>query len=565
MKEKLHYFLQWLRKGAVQVVSSYPVEMAVALAATVVGLLAYEDVWTEAVPRLSVAPLFFFLALAVNNLVTGRWRMLYFLCWIPLVPLLFWSGTEAWIESASFRLSLGVLAPLAVLMSRRAVENERFVCDAWVWLWAGAFALFFANVALGLFCAILYSTTYIFGFGGAWVGDVAMWAVIVTELLVAPALLLMMAGGWLGEAYRGSHVADMLFNYIVTPALLIYTVILYLYMAKILATWSLPEGGVAYLVFGFTIAALVVKAVQSLLEKRMYDWFFDRFSLVSLPLLVLFWIGVVRRVGEYGLTEPRVYLLVCGGLMSLCVVLFLGRYGRYLWVCLAGFVIFAALAYIPVLGPERVSANSQYNRALRMAVALDLLDEDGSVMPERFGSDTTKIVEYHRLYESLSYVERRDSAHFACFGVDMETVREAIPSMYYQQIVFGYDYQSSDPRPIFRISTSDNRPGLGIGHYRTLYVDFPYEVVDQDTLRLNFSGQRPDTLFVAGELLARQLHRAGIDNSSLPTESTLDAVAERLLLYEDDRLMIVFSEMTIERCDSTLCLIGASVDAVLTR
>lgn len=48
----------------------------------------------------------------------------------------------------------------------------------------------------------------------------------------------------------------------------------------------------AYLVFGFTMTALAVKALGRLLEKRIYDWFFDRFSLVSLPVLTLFWIGV---------------------------------------------------------------------------------------------------------------------------------------------------------------------------------------------------------------------------------------------------------------------------------
>ena len=92
-----------------------------------------------------------------------------------------------------------------------------------------------------------------------------------------------------------------------------------------------------------TMTALAVKALGRLLEKRIYDWFFDRFSLVSLPVLTLFWIGVVRRTNEYGLTEPRVYLVVCGGLMTLCVLLFLSqRTGRYLWVCLAAWVSFAA-------------------------------------------------------------------------------------------------------------------------------------------------------------------------------------------------------------------------------
>lgn len=48
-------------------------------------------------------------------------------------------------------------------------------------------------------------------------------------------------------------------------------------MAKILVTWTLPEGGVAYLVFGFTMTALAVKALGRLLE----NGFTTGFSTVS--------------------------------------------------------------------------------------------------------------------------------------------------------------------------------------------------------------------------------------------------------------------------------------------
>ena len=199
----------------------------------------------------------------------------------------------------------------------------------------------------------------------------------------------MMYDRWAGAECRGTRILDVLLNYIVTPALLIYTAILCLYMVKILVTWSLPEGGVAYLVFGFTLLALGVKALQPLLQKRMYDWFFDRFSLVSLPTQLLFWIGVLRRTNEYGLTEPRVYLLVCGGLMTLCVLLFLSRRtGRYLYVGLAGFVCFAALAYLPVLEPQRIATGSQVRRAVRVAKQLNMLDGEGRLQLDAFVPDT---------------------------------------------------------------------------------------------------------------------------------------------------------------------------------
>ena len=261
MKAKLEYCLRWLREGAVRVVRSYPVETLLALYACIRCLLTYELDWSEEelFNRLGLVPLFFALALAVNNLAgRGPWRKVYWVVWAPIVPLTLWSGLGDWIESASFRISLGILAPLLLLLSLRAVRNDRFVNGALVWLRSGALALLFANVALGLFYAILYSATYIFGLDGAWIEHVAVWAVTICETLAVPLLFLMMADRWRDAELRGSRILEMLLNYIVTPALLIYAAILYLYMAKILVTWTLPEGGVAYLVFGFTMTALAV-------------------------------------------------------------------------------------------------------------------------------------------------------------------------------------------------------------------------------------------------------------------------------------------------------------------
>ena len=45
--------------------------------------------------------------------------------------------------------------------------------------------------------------------------------------------------------------------------------------------------------------------------------------------------------------------------MTLCVVLFLfRRAGRYMYVCLTAFAVFAAFAYVPSLEPERLAAPS---------------------------------------------------------------------------------------------------------------------------------------------------------------------------------------------------------------
>ena len=571
MKTRIGYYFGQFREGIVAVLRLHPVEMALALLCCVVAIAAYEG-GSEAewwIDRLPLAGLFFALALVVNTLAgQGPWRKVYWVCWLPIVPLALWPGLEDWYGTTGCNITFGILVPLALLLCRRAVRNERFVNDTAVWLRAGALALLFANVALGLFCAILYSTTYIFGLQGMWIDHTATYALIFTESLLFPALFLMMSDRWGGRMFVGNKILAVLLNYIVTPAVLIYTVILYLYMIRILVAWSLPEGGVAYLVFWFTLMVLAVKAFQQLLEKRLYDWFFDRFSLISLPTQVLFWVGVVRRTNEYGLTEPRVFLLVCGGLMTLCVLLFLSRRtGRYLYVCLAGFLTFAVLAYVPGLYPERIAVRSQVHRAQRIAERLGMLGPDGRLQLEGFVFDTLHRREYRSLYESLQYINWRDTAAFARFGAGKVVMEETVMDIIGNFVGGGYDYDSD----YHTVYTGSGRRTKGIAGYNTLYTDMTYWAEDgtpkyrfgQDSLCISFGGDRPDFRIATPDLQRALLHQAGIGEEN-PDFEVLDAAADRILNYTDGEVMIVFSNVRFNRNPSFL-LDDVTVEAVLTR
>lgn len=348
MKWNIRERVAELREGVVTVVCRHPLELLLLLALTVTLIVCVETGREPDGARLAVMGWGAFVLLVVNRLTDrSRWHLLYWVAWAPLVPLVLWPGVGDWLASAQGVITMAVLSPLALLACRRAADNARFVTDALVYLRAAVLALLFAGVAYGLFEAILWSAAYIFGFDGArWVAHLTTDLLFVTFLFAAPALFLMLLDRWEEARFGQSHVLEALVNWVVTPAVVVYAAILYLYLLKILLAWSLPEGGVAYLVFGFTMTALLVKALWMQLEKRRGGWFYDRFSLLSLPLVALFWVGVARRVGEYGLTEARIYLLFCGGVMTLCILLFLSRRtGRYLWVVLAALLLFAAAAY----------------------------------------------------------------------------------------------------------------------------------------------------------------------------------------------------------------------------
>ena len=578
MKLNLRERLAEFRAGFLNVLRRHPLELLLLLALTVTLIVCLEVDEDPNGPRMLVLGWGALLLLVVNRLA-GRsvWRRIYWVAWAPLVPLFLWSGLSEWVESAQAVVTFTILTPLALLACRRAVANERFVADALVYLRSGVLAMLFAYVAYGLFEAILWSAAYIFGFSDArWVAHLSADLFFVTQFFAVPTLFMMMLDRWEEARFGSSRVLEVLLNWVVTPAVAIYAAILYLYLLKILFTWTLPEGGVAYLVFGFTITALLVKALRLPLEKRTLDWFYDRFSLLALPLVALFWVGVARRVGEYGLTVSRIYLLLCGGLMTFCILLFLSRRaGRYLWVVLAAIVAFAAVAYIPALEPERAALRSQTRRVERIAERLGRLDAATgrlSLAPASL-ADTTFRKEYRELYEALAYVER-DSAAFARFGVEESNdLVEILPTVMHDYVQWGWEPAVGEvveanpsvgvclPRNVCVEIDEDDR-------FSRCYVNLTewnsdsYAFVN-DTLRFYLGEERPVLEITGAEVLEKQLGQSGFDPSQgvEPTgEQTL-----QLLCYSDDRCCILFERLLIERRDSADVITSLAVHSLWLR
>lgn len=573
MKGKIGTYLRELRRGFARVVRRYPVEVALqtVLTALFVWWMEADDFRIFPARCLWVFPLFSLGALVVNTLAgNGPWRRVYYVIWAPLVPLLLWPGLSAWVATEQFAVTLGILVPLALLLCRRARDNRRFAADALLYLRAAVVALLFANVALGLFQATLWSAAYIFGFDEMrWVGRLSVDVVPITNLLVVPMLFLMLLDRWEYAESRLSRVGEVLVNWIFTPALVIYACLLHLYAVRILLAWSLPRGGVAYLVFGFMATAFIVRLLRELVGKRTAEWFYRRFSLVMLVPTLLFWVGVVRRVDEYGLTAPRVYLLVCGIVMTLAVGFFLLRSGRYAWLFASAFVLFALTAYVPPLSPARIGLRSQRARFERLGRELGMLDSAGRFVERRIPlADSVRKADYAELFAAMKYVEYRDTSFNTALGLERSIwiwEDELLP-------------WNSDTVEVVAVVAADEIAEVELPQNSRIRQDATYRYIfsnldrrkskngvffEADTLRVMYCGQQ--LLAISGEELVRQqMMRTGVtfeELSELDREQTL-----QFLDYRGKQVRMLFRNLKVERRDSTSygCA-GAVVELVMTR
>lgn len=300
-----------------------PAEMLLALYFFAIYSLNREHALSGMADYLPLMPIFFALSLLTNRWCRSpRSRIAYRLSPLAAVPFL-WADVGGWVHSVAYPVTL-IVSALTVFTGGWQRDNARFVERVLRYLSDAIASGLIALAAFLASCAIFFSIVYIFNILDDCSRGFTEYAAMASLLVVRPVLFLILdrdSERDQGNGFASGPFLDVLSNYILTPALLIYTAILYLYFAKIAIGWSLPKGGIAYLVFGYTITALVVQASQTLLQRRRYDWYYRRFGPIALPALAMFWIGVLYRVHQYGFTEARAYLVVCGAVMTLTVLM----------------------------------------------------------------------------------------------------------------------------------------------------------------------------------------------------------------------------------------------------
>ena len=93
---------------------------------------------------------------------------------------------------------------------------------------------------------------------------------------------------------------------------IVYLVVLYAYIVKILIQWRLPEGEVGWVVSSYAATGVVVYLISAPWrnDEAAHIRFFQRWFYPALfaPIAVLA-LAAWIRIQEYGITEPR-YLLV---------------------------------------------------------------------------------------------------------------------------------------------------------------------------------------------------------------------------------------------------------------
>ena len=311
---------------------------------------------------------------------------------VPLFVLTFWlHKVNRWVYVASGLLFLPlmalnlrpflwtygfgftyVLAAILLLMGVRRMDNQSFAAHALHVTTQLFFGLVISAVLTGAVIVITGSFLYIFGIDEP--NRLYEYIFKFIWFVIAPQVCCTLISQDEYVVKEPAKVLRLILNFILSPAVIIYTVILYVYFIKIVVTWDLPKGGVAWMVMGFVTVALVGRLMQYVLNQHYYDWFYRHFTWIAVPPLILYWVGSIYLIRLYSFTESRFYLLIAGILMTLFVFMLLWRRTRKFQLMT---IIFAAaiilFTYIPGISAKNVGAVCQKARLQQCIKDLNLV------------------------------------------------------------------------------------------------------------------------------------------------------------------------------------------------
>jgi hypothetical protein len=527
MKTKLKSLLQQLLQSP----RRFPVEFALGIVFFVIAVWDSESsAWNETSARMESAVNSDILWLFVPLMVLTFWlhrvnRWAYFASFFLFLPLIA-------IDLKPFLWTYGyaftyVLAGILLVVGNRKMENRPFAAHALHVVTQMFFGLLITGILNMAVMAIVASFFYIFG-----IEEPKHFYEHIIQFIwfvLAPQVCCTLIRQNEDEVAEPFKVLRLILNFILSPAVIIYTVILYTYFIKIVFEWDLPKGGVAWMVMGFVTVALIGRVAQSILSQRYYDWFYNRFTLIAIPPLILYWIGSIYRIRLYSFTESRFYLMVAGVLMTVFVLmLWKKRTRKYQLMALIFGAAIILFTYIPGISAKSIGLSCQKQRLTQLISEMKLTDpKTGKLNDEiedmrRIRQDSLLCEQYKDVTSVIDYVRHE---------IGTDEFKKQYGEWTHSEYSFTYIEDSVN------VNARDNwyirRKPIELGDYTIMLPQKAYQYNYNDQIVTITQGENNVVLSYPIQKVIRQ-------------DTMLLHHPEQLLTYRNDSLMLVLEGICIE-------------------
>ena len=253
---------------------------------------------------------------------------------------------------------------------------------------------------------------------------------------------------------------------------------------------------------------------------------------------------------------------------TLYIVLFLFRNKRgYYWLAASAFLMLLAALCIPPLSAERCSIRSQEQRVRHTAASIGLLNPDGTLRLEAIPATDSMKKQHRIIFQSLKYLENKDSLLIAPFGIHSKTEYMNLLSEKTRSYASSYRTpedldadQENDSRYLSVDLNTDVR-FIQIKIPDSLHTQLVYDTYQYSDL-IHFRGGSIRT----DSLLQRQLRKCGWKPGMYIDDDWMAKNRQAMLTYHDKDYMLVFSSFSItQRADGNVVFSHANLHSVFVK
>lgn len=227
-----------------------------------------------------------------------------------------------------------------------------------------------------------------------------------------------------------NKVLEVFVTYILIPLVIVYLLILYAYTLKIIWSWDLPQGWVSYLVIALAFLGFLIQAMIHPVRYSIRSWTINRFNpwfyVLLIPMIVLLFVAIFKRISEYGITENRYFvLLLAFWITAMTLYLLVSREKRLQILPLTLF----ALAMLSSIGPWGAFKISQSSQVARFRSVLEQVESNGNIATGTQFLQLTSIVTYLGERNAVSRLD-------AITGLEMQGISKDTSAMAYPTFDF---------------------------------------------------------------------------------------------------------------------------------
>ena len=304
----------------------------------------------------------------------------YRFSWIvPLVALVIIGMTN---DSAEFYLSspkfwgANFIALLVLLGFPFEKNNQGFTYRNFTNLFHLGLATAVWLLVFGLVAAILFTITTLFNVEFSY----SFYSHFYTSLgiFTQPLFFLVFQQRQAKSEMTLNRIFEILVNFVLAPALMIFTVLLYAYVVQIIFEGVLPKGMLANITLPYLLGGLGVYALRSICAKARWETFFKFYPYLAIVPIVLLWLAIDRRISAYAWTEQRIYLVALATAITIAYAILIVPKARQ-YRLISGVVMVAIFAMTWVVKPQEIAYQSQTARFEQLLKKLNLSDDSGKI------------------------------------------------------------------------------------------------------------------------------------------------------------------------------------------